>query len=342
MKDKEEISLLTLIFLLLALFFIIDLQTELGVSFGIMYITAVLLSAYLKKGRYIVIVAAVSTILVIAGYLLAPEGRELWKILINRALSLYAIWVTAILLTRRKRSELEREEVILRLEESYRNMEGFTYAVSHDLRNPLVTIEGFSNRLLKRHSDKLEDSGKELLIEIRNSCKRANQLIGNVLAFSRATTREIKKTEVDMETAADGVLLELEPSISGRDVQVKRGNLPLAYGDPMMVYQVLVNLISNALKFTGERQTATIEIGGTAVNGETIYYVRDNGAGFESDSANKLFGLFERGHPLTRFEGTGLGLGIVKMIIEKHGGRVWAEGKPDEGATFYFSLPDKR
>jgi two-component system CheB/CheR fusion protein len=223
----------------------------------------------------------------------------------------------------------------------YKDMETFTYAASHDLKAPLITIEGFSNILLEDYAEKLDDKGKDFLIRINNSVKKMNQLIGDLLLFSRVSTKDILKHDFNMTELAQKLVDELTPTIGERDIKFEIKQMPSAYGDTIMINQVLLNLLSNAIKFTYTRETAMIEAGGYSENNESVYYVRDNGIGFDMKLSDRLFGLFQKIHSSQEVEGTGLGLVIVKNIIEKHGGRVWAEGKPGEGATFYFTLPKK-
>ncbi len=228
------------------------------------------------------------------------------------------------------------------LKAAYKDMESFSYAASHDLRSPLTTIEGFSNILLEDYAGKLDDYGKGLLKSISNNAKKMNQLIRDLLSFSRVSTKEVLKYDFNMEEVVQKLVEELRPAPGERNIRFEIKRLPSAYGDLFMINQVLVNLLTNAIKFTQTRDTAVIEVNGYTENAESIYYVRDNGIGFNMQFSDKLFGLFQRLHSSKEAEGTGIGLVIVKNIIEKHGGRVWAEGKPDTGATFYFTLPNKK
>ena len=252
-------------------------------------------------------------------------------------------------ITERKKTEealktlnLELESTASELKAAYKDMESFSYAASHDLRSPLTTIEGFSNILLEDYAGKLDDYGKGLLKRISNNAKKMNQLIGDLLSFSRVSTKEILKYDFNIEEVVQKLVDELRPMIGERNIKFEIKQMPSAYGDLFMMNQVLLNLLSNAIKFTQTRDTAVIEVNGYTENAESIYYVRDNGIGFNMQFSDKLFGLFQRLHSSKEAEGTGIGLVIVKNIIEKHGGRVWAEGKPDTGATFYFTLPNKK
>jgi len=227
------------------------------------------------------------------------------------------------------------------LEAAYKSLESFTYAASHDLRSPLITIDGFSKILSEDYGGKLDDNGIDLLNRIRVSVKKMVQMIEDLLSFSRVTSRELLKGDIEMEALAKEVLEELSPAFEGREIQMSLKTLPPAYGDASMIRQVFVNLVSNAVKFTRTKDKALIEIRGYSEEGNNIYCISDNGIGFDMDSGTRLFNLFKKIHGSPQFEGTGIGLVIVKTIIEKHGGKVWAEGAPGKGATFFFTLPGR-
>ena len=231
------------------------------------------------------------------------------------------------------------EEKTRALEESNKNLEGFAYSVSHDLRTPLRAIDGFSQQVLKNYGDTLDDEGRRLLNVVRDNTLKMNQLIDDILAFYRTGRQGISRVEVNMEGLAREVFEELKGAAAGRDLAVEIKPLPPTSGDHAMLRQVWVNLLANAIKFTGHTPAAALQIGSYVEGKESIYFVKDNGAGFNMQYAEKLFGMFQRLHGDAEFEGTGIGLAIVKLIITRHGGRVWAEGKVDEGATFYFALP---
>jgi signal transduction histidine kinase len=239
-------------------------------------------------------------------------------------------------------AELEQRvaERTEQLEGANKELESFSYSVSHDLRTPLRAIDGFSRILLDDYAGKLDDEGKRLLNVVRDNTSRMGQLIDDILKFSRTGRLELAFSEIDMEGLAREVYAELRPS-AGDELQVVIGHIPPAIGDLSMMRQVFVNLLSNAIKFSHTRKDAKIVVGNSVGENETIYYVKDNGAGFDMQYADKLFGVFQRLHGVTEFEGTGIGLAIVKRIITRHGGRVWAEGKVNEGATLYFALPTK-
>ncbi len=225
------------------------------------------------------------------------------------------------------------------LVEANKEMEAFSYSVSHDLRAPLRAIQGYARMLMQEHVHNLDAEGLRLLKVISRNAMLMAKLIEDLLAFARLGKQEIKKNHLDMTALAQNIFQKLLGWAPPREVQLTLKPLPPAQGDPALMNQVWVNLLSNALKFTGTREAALIEIGGRTEADEQIYYVKDNGVGFDMQYADRLFRVFHRLDPDSEFEGTGVGLAIVQKIIQRHGGRVWAEGKVKEGATFYFSLP---
>jgi light-regulated signal transduction histidine kinase (bacteriophytochrome) len=242
----------------------------------------------------------------------------------------------------RKLNEELEQRVVERtasLEAANKDMESFSYSISHDLRAPLRAINGFSKILQEDYVGRLDDEGKRLLNVVSGNAQKMGELIDDILAFSRAGRNEVVRSAIDMKKMVAGVWEELRPEMAGRDVYLDIGDMPPAEGDPAMIHQVVFNLLSNAVKFTQHRPDARIEVSGQADEHETVYYIKDNGAGFDMQYANKLFGVFQRLHGTDEFEGTGIGLAIVKRIVTKHGGRVWAEGIIGEGATIYFALP---
>ncbi len=217
-------------------------------------------------------------------------------------------------------------------------LEAFAYSVSHDLRAPLRHLDGFAELLRKNCYQQIDAQGQRYLDKITASAQRMGHLIDDLLAFSRLLRADVSRTHVRLQSLQEEVRHELEPDLAGRTVIWTIGALPDVYGDRSMLKQVFVNLLANAVKFTRGRPEAHIEIGcaGTTEE-ETTIFVRDNGTGFEMQYVGKLFEVFQRLHS-DEFEGTGVGLANVRRIVERHGGRVWAEGAVDRGATFYFSL----
>lgn len=216
----------------------------------------------------------------------------------------------------------------------------FSYSVAHDLHAPLRALDGFAQALAEDYGALLPEPGRRQVRVIRDRARQMSRLIDDMLAFSRLARQPLAKRAVDNVALVRDALEELEPMRLGRRVDLQIGPLPDCQGDAAMLRQVWVNLLSNALKYTRQRETAVIEIGGGSCDGWRTFYVRDNGAGFDMRYVHKLFSLFERLHRSEDFEGTGLGLAIVRRIVQRHGGRVRAEGEPSRGATFGFDLAD--
>ena len=244
---------------------------------------------------------------------------------------------------RRLNEELERrvEERTAELKFANRELEAFSYSVSHDLKAPIRAIQGFSQMLMGEQAAQLDAEGLRLLNVITSNTKLMAALIDDLLALSRVGRHEIRKGNVNLTAMANQIFEQLKSQNPERVLQLIIKDLPPAHGDPSLINQVIVNLLTNAVKYTKQRKSAVIEVGGMYEGNETIYYVKDNGIGFDERYADKLFGVFQRLHTGEEYEGTGVGLAIVKRIIQRHGGRVWAEGKVDGGATFHFALPKK-
>ncbi len=225
------------------------------------------------------------------------------------------------------------------LETSNKELEAFAYSVSHDLRTPLRAIDGFSRILLEDYTDKLDDEGQRYLNVIRDNTGKMDQLISDLLALSRVSRIELHGARIDMGLLANSIYAELaSPEIQQKFV-FSSSALPVAFGDPTLLRQVWRNLLSNAIKYTLPKEQLRIEVGGYPKNGMNVYYVKDNGVGFNPEYTHKLFGVFQRLHKNDEFEGTGVGLAIVQRILQRHGGLAWAEGKIGLGATIYFSIP---
>jgi light-regulated signal transduction histidine kinase (bacteriophytochrome) len=227
------------------------------------------------------------------------------------------------------------------LEVANQELETFSYSVSHDLRAPLRSIDGFSRILLEDYRDKLDDEGKDSLKRVRAASQRMGELIDDLLKLSHASRTEIRRAEVDLTALASEVAAELTRAEPTRSVHWVIAPGLVATGDPQLLREVIENLLGNAWKFTGKRTDAVIEIGATNAEGMGAFFVRDNGAGFDMAYVGKLFGAFQRLHSTTDFPGTGIGLATVQRIIHRHGGRVWAESEGNRGATFYFTLGAK-
>jgi light-regulated signal transduction histidine kinase (bacteriophytochrome) len=239
---------------------------------------------------------------------------------------------------RQAQEELAKRAV--ELQAANKELEAFAYSVSHDLRAPLRHVVGYAELLKKQAASALDEKANRYLKTILEAAKRMGDLIDDLLGFSRIGRAETKKAAVNLEQLVAQVIAELAQDTSGRDIAWKIGALPVCYGDRSMLRLVFVNLLSNAVKFTRERPRAEIEIGYSQEKDDQIeIFVRDNGAGFDMQHANKLFGVFQRLHLPEEYEGTGIGLATVQRIVHRHGGQVRAEGALDHGAKFYFSLP---
>jgi PAS domain S-box-containing protein len=241
---------------------------------------------------------------------------------------------------RRLNAELEQRVATrtAELEAANKELEAFSYSVSHDLRAPLRAVNGFARMVLEDFSPQLPEEGRRYLERICNGGKRMGELIDDLLTFSRLSRQPINRDSVDTIKLVQNVLEELKPQQEGREIELRIAKLPSCKADPALLKQVWVNLLSNAIKYSRERKPAVVEIGCIRDNGENIFFVKDNGAGFDMQYVKKLFGVFQRLHRSDEFEGTGVGLAIVQRIVHRHGGRVWAEATVGHGATFSFTL----
>jgi signal transduction histidine kinase len=231
------------------------------------------------------------------------------------------------------------EERTRELEMANRDLESFSYSVSHDLRQPLSVVEGFCEMFRSQFSGSVPEEGQQMLEQIWSGSARMNKLISDLLHFSRMSRGPLEGVRVPLRELVLRIIAQLKTSLADRPLSVQVADLPDCFGDPALLEQVLINLLSNAFKFTAGREPAQIEVATLRQGAETVYYVRDNGVGFDMRYAEKLFGVFQRLHTTQEFEGTGIGLSIVHRIVTRHGGRVWADSCPGVGTTFYFTLP---
>ena len=237
---------------------------------------------------------------------------------------------------------LERrvEERTRELEITNKELESFSYSVSHDLRAPLRHIDGYIQMLVEDTASTLSSEGRRHLKVITDASRQMSELIDDLLEFSRMGRAEMREISVELDDLVGAAIRDLKMATDGRNIAWQIPSLPQVVGDPAMLKQVFANLLANAVKFTSTRNVAEIEVGVQSAPNEIVFFVRDNGVGFDMKYADKLFGVFQRLHRADEFEGTGIGLANVRRIISRHGGRVWAEGKVDGGAAFYFSLPN--
>jgi signal transduction histidine kinase len=263
---------------------------------------------------------------------------------LNIVVFTFVIWWIATLLYRmdesRRRAEESLRQKTVELQAANEELESFASSVAHDLHAPARHVAGFAQIVLEDHGREMGTAAQRHLGQIAEAAERMGHLISSLLAFSRLTRVDLRHTTVDLNTVVKNVLRQLEPDVQGRDTDIRVAPLPTVRADQTLITQVFANLIANALKYTRDRTPAVIEIGcHDGRPGHSVFFVRDNGAGFDMKHAGKLFRIFERLHSPDQFEGTGVGLSTVQRIIQRHGGQVWAEGEVDKGATFYFTLP---
>jgi light-regulated signal transduction histidine kinase (bacteriophytochrome) len=251
-------------------------------------------------------------------------------------------------ITQRKQAEEKLKLTMNNLEHSTtqlqatnKELESFSYSVSHDLRSPLRSIDGFSQALLEDYTAKLDETGKDYLNRLRNASQKMGELIDGLLRLSRLTRSEMHKEKVDLGALAKDIIDRLKETHPKRHVKFTLGNDLVANGDPLMMRVLLENLLGNAWKFTAKTQNAEIELGRRVNGAQKTFFIRDNGAGFDIAFRDKLFGAFQRLHDISEFPGTGIGLATVQRIINRHGGNISAEGEVGKGATFYFGLNEE-
>lgn len=248
-------------------------------------------------------------------------------------------------ITRQKKADFEIKQLNVNLERNIaqlqltnKELESFSYSVSHDLRAPLRSINGYAQMILDDHAQTFNSDALRMFNVIRKNAKKMGALIDDLLTFSRMGRKEITRVPIDFNKLVEPIIAELKQTANA-NTQITVHCLPGTLGDPALLSQVYINLISNAIKYSAKKEMPAVELGAEEKDDEFVYFVKDNGAGFDMQYAHKLFGVFQRLHGNDEFEGTGVGLAIVQRIIVKHGGKVWAQGTLNEGATFYFSLP---
>jgi two-component system, sensor histidine kinase and response regulator len=269
-------------------------------------------------------------------YVLKPFRLNVILPVIARALEIRNLRIENAALQRRER------EQALELAAAYRDLESFSYSISHDLRSPLRAIRGMTDIYLEEAGDTVTPSGRARLAQVVRGAERMDQMIEDLLRFCRLSRTAPNRHRIDLNAVARRVVNELQAADPQRHIDVRIDPLPDCQGDPGLIEQVMTNLLSNAFKFTKDRSDARVEIGTYREQDEQVYFVRDNGAGFNMQYADKLFGVFQRLHSQDQFPGTGVGLSIVKRILERHGGRIWADGAPGRGATFLFVVGQER
>lgn len=272
-------------------------------------------------------------------YIVKPFKLNAMLPVLNRAISMRQLRVANRQLEERVRERTrELESANRQLEAVNRELESFSYSVSHDLRAPLRTVQGFCEMYMEDFGPSIPPEGRPLLERVEAGARRMGQLIEDLLALSQLGRRPLMRGSLELEPLVRRLAADIMARDPSRRVDVRVGSLGRCDADGSLLEQVLVNLLSNAFKFTRQRETAIIEAGCLERDGEMIYFVRDNGVGFRMEYASKLFGVFQRLHSESEFEGTGVGLSIVQRIVQRHGGRIWAESELGKGTTFYFTL----
>ncbi len=249
------------------------------------------------------------------------------------------VLVTIQDITERKKMERDLQQHAEQLEYANQELESFSYSVSHDLRAPLRAIDGYARMILRKQGAHFDEDTRKKFAGIRDNARMMGQLIEDLLAFSRLGRAPLSTSDLDVEALVAEVWGDLQVVNPGRRIDFKVADLPAGKADRALLKQVFVNILSNAVKFTKGREKAFVEVGGHRNEKEIVYFVKDNGVGFDMTYHNKMFGVFQRLHSSEDYEGTGIGLALVQRIIHRHGGRIWAEGKVDGGATFHFTLP---
>jgi len=282
----------------------------------------------------------------VEGWRIKKDGNRFWSLSIINVLRDKSGNISGFIkilkdMTERKIAAEKLKDHSIKLEELNKELESFSYSVSHDLRAPLRHIDGFIQLIEKDIGTKLSDKNKKYFNYITSSVKKMGLLIDDLLSFSRMGRSEMHESEINPEELVNECIKDLIDETKDRDINWKINKLPKVHGDRNLLMQVFINLISNAVKYTKKKEKAVIEIGAKSAEGKHIFYIKDNGAGFDMNYASKLFGVFQRLHSDSEYEGTGIGLANVKRIINRHGGKVWAEGIVNNGAVFYFTLNKK-
>jgi light-regulated signal transduction histidine kinase (bacteriophytochrome) len=270
------------------------------------------------------------------GWRVRKDGTRFWANVVVTALRNESGELRGYVKITRDITERKKSEEALK--KAYEDLESFSYSVSHDLRAPLRSMDGFSEVLMTSLGDKLDEKHKNYLIRIRESSQKMASLIDGLLNLSRLGRAPLKRQQINLSEVAQQISEDLAKTAPERKVQWSIQPNVKVMGDLSLMRVVLENLLGNAFKYSSKAENAKIEFGSARLNGELIYFVRDNGAGFEMEYANKLFGAFQRLHGAKEFPGDGIGLATVKRIVYRHGGDVWAEGSPGQGAIFYFTL----
>lgn len=324
----------------------VDYVTGPDLSFLIFYLVPVIAGAWVGGGAggVALAVASAAAWVIADGFAPSPYPHfavPLWNLAVKFGIFCaiaYSVAALRMAYNRERVLNLRLEESVSQLKQLNEEMEEFNAAVSHDLRTPLIVISGFSRRLLEDLARPLDARAAETVAVIKETADRMSQLVTELLELSRSSRQPLRYDDLDMNEIVTSVIRGLAP-VTPENLRINVKGLSPSRGDRLMIHQVFYNLLSNAIKFTRGRADGVIDIGCSDRGDSTLFYVKDNGAGFDMNGAGKLFRVFHRLHSEAEFQGTGVGLAIVKRIVNRHGGEVWGEGSPGSGATFSFTLP---
>lgn len=361
---KEKGTILSATLLALGVL-VLDLLLPRGVAAGVLYTPVMVLLMRMRRGRFMVPYASLATAFMLGGFFAHPAAYESRVDYMNLALCIMLLWSALFLLRlyiSRHAGEAEAArpaardtgpentpatepadqrigQYLQQLEEANRELEGFSYAVSHDLRAPLRSINGYGRILLEDHASQLDGEGQRILNIVINNARKMGALVDDLLMFSRVGRVKMEKQQISPAAMVHEIARELVEQHPEAKVQLEVRELPDIQADKSLMRQVFFNLLDNAIKYSGGRETIEIEVGGFQRDGMCTIYVKDNGVGFDMAYSNKLFGVFQRLHSGEEYAGTGIGLSLVKRIMDRHQGQVWAEAEEGKGAAFYFALP---
>lgn len=344
---KRETELAIFSILISVFILILDAFAPLGVAIGMLYVIPVFLALFSGSEKLLTYLTISSLSLIIIGYFISPRLITFWVVILNRILSLLIVSSTALLANKylalqlaREKSEQVVRDLNVQLMQSNKELESFAHVISHDLKGPLHTTGGFINFVLEDYGSELKQNARELLQKAVSGVDTMNKMINSILALSKLAGTAIQRdTEVDLTEIARSIIEELKSTAPTRVIEINIQEKLSANGDSTLLHIVLQNLLGNAWKFTGKTQNPMIEFGSKeSPDTDRVFYVKDNGAGFDMTHKKRLFQLFSRLHSANEFEGTGTGLATVKRIIDKHGGRIWVESDVGKGTTFFFTL----
>ncbi|MGC1455921.1 MAG: ATP-binding protein [Nitrospirota bacterium] len=346
LKGKSKTSLMTVGIALTLLVGVADYITGSEIRIDVFYLLPISFAVWYINKKAGIIISMLSILsIIMSDHLSDPNYHihiiDLW----NLAMILVFFIVVSLALSKLRTILYEQRQLSLKLEDALHDLkttneslEAFSYSVSHDLTAFLWRIGSYAEMLAEKYSDRLDDAGKDYLQRVCSNATRMKDLIDALLKLSRHACGNLNRSRVDLTAMVRSTIEEIAKSLPGRQVEIATANGVTADGDPALLQMIISNLLENAWKFTRHRPLSKIEFGLTNIDGKDVYFVRDNGAGFSMENASKLFKPFQRLHSQSEFPGFGIGLATVQRIIHRHGGRIWAEGEVNKGATFYFTL----